>query len=310
MSNQAKIQQEITDIILDELRCGTVPWRKPWSSDKNCGAPTSVATRRSYSGINPILLDLVGMKRGYLSRWWGTYPQWASLGAQVRKRPDDVKPGRWGTNIVLWKQIKKSKDDNGEAKPESFPLLRYFTVFNVDQVDGESVDHLRASRDTDSGPVSVDYEQAQDAIEATGAEIVIGGDQPCYTRPVGEWPHHISGDFIRMPRKQQFPAEHEFYSTILHELVHWTECRRGWSGSYAMGELIAEIGAAFLCAQLNIPNRDDLSNHSAYVEHWLKELEEDERAIMRAASQASKATELILSFSREAEPQEQELQTA
>ena len=98
---------------------------------------------RLYSGINPILLDLQSMVRGYTSKWWGTFGQWQSLGAQVKKRPDDVKPGHWGTSVVLWKQIKKTKvTDDGEETTKTFPLLRYFTLFNLEQVQGE---HARTS---------------------------------------------------------------------------------------------------------------------------------------------------------------------
>ncbi len=146
MPTQVEIQKQITARIIDGLKNGIVPWRKPWRADKNSGSPANVISRRPYSGVNPILLDLVSMSRGYLSRHWGTYEQWQSLGAQVRKRPAGMKPGQWGTQIVFYKQVKKTKvDDQGEEKTNCFPFLRTYTVFNVEQVDGESVDHLRAS---------------------------------------------------------------------------------------------------------------------------------------------------------------------
>ncbi len=150
MPSQTEIQQQITDRILEGLKNGVVPWRKTWRPDKNSGAPANAISARPYSGINPILLDLVAMSRGYSSRFWATYQQWASIGAQVQKRPANVEPGHWGTNIVFYRLIKKTKIENGEEKTESFPVLRTFTVFNVDQVEG--ADHLRAS--TDQSPVA------------------------------------------------------------------------------------------------------------------------------------------------------------
>jgi antirestriction protein ArdC len=120
---------------------------------------------------------------------------------------------------------------------------------------------------------------------------------------------HLFPDFcLRFGHPGQFIAPNEFISTSFHELVHWSEVRLGWTGSYALGELIAEIGACYAAAQLGIPCSDDLSNHTAYLASWLKELENDPRAIMRVASQASKATEFILGFSRNTEPQPIDLQ--
>jgi antirestriction protein ArdC len=311
MPSQSEIQQEVTHRILEGLKSGVVPWRKPWRDDPNCGAAANVISRKAYSGVNPMLLDLVAMTEGYKSRWWGTFEQWKSLGACVRKRPTDVEPGHWGTSIVFWKQIKKTKaDENGDETVTSFPLLRYYTVFNVDQVDGEKVDHLRASQESQTSPLSADFGKAAEAIAATDADIRYGGSKACYVRPIGPFPDHYDGDYICLPNPGRFTSPHEFYATSLHELMHWSEIRLGWTGSYAMGELIAEIGAAFLCSQLRIPCSDDLTNHTAYLASWLKELQNDERAILKAASQASKAANFVLGFSRHEEAQPQEMQQA
>ena len=120
MPSQSEIQHEITARIIDGLRNGVVPWKRTWRNDPNCGSPANALTRRPYSGINPILLDLVGMSRGYSSRWWATYEQWKTLGANVRKRPDDVKPGQWGTNIVFYRQVERTKLENGERRRNDF----------------------------------------------------------------------------------------------------------------------------------------------------------------------------------------------
>lgn len=307
MPSQAEIQKQVTARILDGLKQGNIPWRKPWRADKNAGVPANVISKRPYSGINPILLDLAAMSRGHVSRFWGTYQQWQSLGAQVRQRPSDVKPGQWGTQIVFYKQVKRTSVEDGEEKTASFPLLKYYTVFNIDQVDGKSVDHLRASTDGEAAPLEPDFEPARNAIDATGAEFHFGGNRAFYARPVGEFPRHTDGDYIQMPHPGQFIAPQDYISTSFHELVHWSEVRLGWKGSYALGELIAEIGACYLCAQTGVPCSDDLSNHTSYLSSWLEELENDPKAILRAASQASKTTEFILSFSRSTEPQTTDL---
>jgi antirestriction protein ArdC len=248
MPSQVEIQKHITDRILDGLKSGNIPWRKPWRPDKNSGSPTNVISHRNYSGINPILLDLVAMSRGYSSRFWGTFEQWKSLGAQVRKRPADCKPGQFGTQVIFYRQIKKTRIENGEEKTETFPVLRTYTVFNVDQVDGASVDHLRASVDQSPVPFQPDYAAAREAIALTNADIRYGGDRAYYTRPIGEFPDHHDGDYIQMPHPGQFIAPNEFISTSFHELAHWSEVRLGWKGSYAIGELIAEIAACYSCA--------------------------------------------------------------
>lgn len=307
MPSQVEIQRQITERILDGLKNGVVPWRKSWRADKNSGAPANVISKRPYSGVNPILLDLVAMSRGYSSRFWGTFEQWKGIGAQIRKRPADCKPGQWGTSVIFYRQIKKTRIEDGEEKTDTFPILRTYCVFNIDQVEGD-LDYLRASTDSNSSPLQADYEPAQKAIDATGADIRFGGDRAFYARPCGEFPHHSGGDFVQVPKQSQFPSCREFYATNFHELVHWSEVRLGWKGSYAMGELIAEIAACYIAAQLGIPCSDDLSNHTSYLASWLKELQNDPKAILKAASQASKATEFVLGFSRNAEPQPEELQ--
>ena len=312
MPSQSEIRRQITDKIIDGLFFGVVPWKKPWRNHPNSGAPANVISRRNYSGINPLLLDLVAMSRGFQSKWWGTYQQWASLGANVRKRPADVDPGHWGTNIIFYKQVEKKTKANeqDEKKNETFPMLRYFTVFNIDQVEGSAVDHLRASFDGSNSSVDPNFEAAEKAIAATNADIRFGGNRACYTRPIGLFPNHTDGDYISMPCKEQFESAQEFYATSLHELVHWSEIRRSWTGSYAMGELVAEIGACFACAEVGIPCSDNLDNHVAYLDLWLKMLKDDDRAIFKAASEAAKAAEFILRFSRPKEPIPEELQTA
>ena len=173
---------------------------------------------------------------------------------------------------------------------------RSYTLFNLEQVEGEALDHLRPSAEPSNSPPP--FGNVERSVEATGAKFNFAGNRAFYTRPIGTFPNHTDGDHIWMPHWYQFDDLHEFYATQYHELVHWSEVRLGWEGSYALGELIAEIGSTFLCAQTNVPGSDDLKNHTMYLASWLKELENDRKFIFKAAAQASKAAEFILSFSR------------
>ena len=199
---------------------------------------------------------------------------------------------------MLWKPVEKTEidPDTGEESTQKFGFLKQFHVFNLDQVEGECLDHLRVS-DNVVEHEFIDYEPADRAINATGADIRYGGDQAFYRRPLAG-----DGDFIRMPYKESFSEPKEFYSTALHELMHWSEHRLEWEGNYAEGELRAEIGACYALAELGVPQSDDLTNHHAYLESWLAALERDPRFIFAASTAASKAADFVLSFSRKSAP--------
>lgn len=302
MPSQSEIRESITADLISLLKKGTKPWQKPWSSDPNCsGLPRNVSSGRAYSGINSLVLQASAMVRGYSSPIWGTYRQFAALGGQVQRRPEDIKPGKWATTVIYYAEIERKKMDvDGLEKTEKFPLLRTYSVFNLQQVDGAALDHLRPGR-SDAVEVVPDYAHAEEVFQATGAEVRFGGDRAFYRRPVGEWPNHTGGDYIQMPERSRFFTPADFVTTLLHEGIHWTECRRGWTGSYPMGELIAEIGACYLAGQLGVPIGEHLESHAAYLAAWVKEMQDDNKAIFKAAAQASKAADLILSFSKQEE---------
>ena len=133
----------------------------------------------------------------------------------------------------------------------------------------------------------------------TSASAVI---EAYYVRPIGTWPNHSDGDYICLPHQHRFISPNEYYSTAFHELVHWSEVRLKWTGSYALGRTHSRNRRLLhRFARQDIPTSSDLSNHAAYLQGWLKELESDPKAILRAASQASKATEFVLSFSQQPE---------
>jgi len=198
-------------------------------------------------------------------------------------------------------------NDRGEDEEDRFFIMRTYTVFNVDQVEGGHLDHLRAGREeTDTTGQVIDYEPAEEAIEATGITVRHGGGRAFYSP---------SEDFVQVPPKASFTEPDEFYETVFHELVHATEhpTRLDWSrkekeNTYALGELVAEIGACYLARELGVPASDNLTNHVAYLANWLKAMKDDPRFIFTASAQASKAADYLLAFSRpqaaeEAEPE-------
>ncbi|HMP03987.1 MAG TPA: ArdC-like ssDNA-binding domain-containing protein [Gemmatales bacterium] len=302
MTTQNQLRQRITDQIIEALRRGdTPPWRRPWVASKNAGHPANAQTKRPYSGVNPLLLQLAANRHGFRSKHWATFNQWQQLGGKIKPRPSDVPPGQWGTNIVLFKRLSRTEvdEETGTEEEVNFGFLKGFTVFCIDQVDGEHLDHLRVE---DNPPACdfVDYEPAETAIIATGAKVHFGGER-AYYRPQKE---DGSGDFIQCPHKHQFTQEKDYYGTMFHELMHWSETRLDWKGSYEVGELRAEIGACYALAELGVPQSDDLTNHHAYVKHWLECLHRDPKFIFTCATAASKAADFVMSFSRPSQDDE------
>jgi antirestriction protein ArdC len=306
MTSQAEIRERVTSEIVSALREGTIPWRKPWSELQNTGLPTSVLTEEPYSGVNFWTLQLAASRRGFSSKWWGTFNAWRDLGFAVARRPDDVPPGQWGTRCVFFRPITKNKKNaDGEEQVERFFILKEFVLFNAHQIVGPGIEkYLPRPR---PGGGFVDYGPAEEVIAATGAEIRVG------SRAV----YHVKEDFIELPPKSAFNHAHDFYATAFHELVHYTghESRlnrldkfaRFGNEAYALEELCAELGSAFLCAHARIPQSDDLSNTASYLNSWLRVLSRDTSAIFAVSSAASRAADFILSFSEaDKEPSESE----
>lgn len=292
MKTQNEIRAELTHRIVEALKSGTIPWRKPWRSIPDpVRLPTNFVTKKPYQGFNVLNLQLAAQLAGYPASLWASYNQFRSAGAQVRK-------GEKATTIILFKPVTKTeKSENGEAdKTKTWPILKTWSVFNVAQVEGEIAEKYQVtSAPTGTRFVDVDRTEFDQAVAATGADIRYGGNKAAYHRP--------PGDFITIPHEEQFHDFPAFAETLLHECCHWTEFRTGWTGNYAEGELRAEIGACFLATALGIPNSSDLTNHTAYVQSWLQALENDPKFIFRASAAASKAADFILNFSR---PQQEE----
>lgn len=280
------LYQHVTNRILEDLEHGVRPWLKPWSASNVRG---SILPRRHngipYQGINVLLLWSEAMARGYTATTWMTYRQALELGAHVRK-------GETGTLVVFADRITRTEDgENGESIERSIPYLKSYTVFNVEQIDGLPPQYVPRA----SAPASVEirHAQAESFIAATRATIRFGGDRAYYA---------AAFDVIQLPPLPAFRDMERYYGTALHELTHWighaSRCARELNGhrfgseAYAFEELVAELGSAFLCAELGITPevRDD---HAAYLASWLVVLKQDKRAIFAAASQAQRAADYL-----------------
>lgn len=304
MATQTEIREQVTNRIVDALKAGTAPWRRPWSNLSNTGSPANVASKKSYSGVNPLLLQLVAAEQGWSSRWWGTFRQWQELGLRVKARPSNVRTGEWGTRVVFCKAVAKKAtheqavedQHDAEERGSRFFLLRTYCVFNAQQVEGDGIERFLARPST--ATTFEDFTPAEEVIASTGARIEHGGNKAVY---------FPEADYIRLPVKGAFESQKEYYSTALHELLHWSghESRlarlnknaRFGDAAYSFEELVAEVGGCFLCTEIGVPQSGDLSNQAAYLASWLGILQADPAAIFSAASQASSAVDYLLGFS-------------
>lgn len=287
------IYQSVTDQIIAALEAGTPPWNRPWNATDADPLPANATTQRPYRGINVLLLNMQSMARGFERNRWLTFQQALSVGASVRK-------GERGTPIVFFKMHEVDAIDAQRVRTEErrvIPLLRSFTVFNLDQVDGLPTTLEPPVVKT---PVWEGFDAAQQLIQASGAQMRHGGARAFYSP---------SEDVIQMPARAAFNSAPEYYATALHELTHWTghpsRCnrplgRRHGIDAYAFEELIAEMGAAFLTSHCRLPGR---LQHDSYIASWLEALRNDKRLIFAAASQAQKAADFLLGTAMPAEVQ-------
>lgn len=295
---RASLYSEITDRIIADLERGCVPWVKPWGKAKAAlGLPKNAATGRSYSGINILILWGAVIERRYSGQSWLTFRQALALGGNVRK-------GEHGTTIVHADRFipkgEKERAKAEDAEPQAVPFLKRFTVFNVAQCEGLPEQLYGVAEPLPEREI---VPQAESLIRASGADIRIGGDRAFYIP---------AGDFIQLPPQPAFFEQINYYRTCFHELGHWTghpaRLARDMSGSfgsktYAREELTAELAAAFVCSTLGI---EPTVRHADYIGSWLTVLREDNRAIFRAASLASKAADFLLAFNTNAEGGAQE----
>ena len=280
------IYQTVTDTIIEAIEQGlSGGLEMPWHTMSSI--PQNVKTGNLYHGVNVPLLWAHQLAHGYKSAVWATYRQWQEIGAQVKK-------GAKGVQIVFWKSFEvEPEDDNQEAETRMF--ARYSTVFNADQVEGFDAN-------ADFEPSDIQAIGAADAlIEATGADIRHNENSAYY---------NVAADYINLPSRDIFKetkggdATANYYATLYHELTHWSGAKHRLDRNqnnkfgdedYAFEELVAELGAAMLCASTGIESapRED---HARYIQNWLKALKNDKKFIFAASSQAQKATDYLFSF--------------
>ena len=291
-TNRTNLYGEVTARVIAELEAGRLPWVQPWDSAAcGCTKPHNAGTGRRYSGINVLILWAAVVAGGYASQRWLTYAQAQAAGGNVRR-------GEKGTVVCYADRFTpkgeaaRAVDEDRDARQIAF--LKRFTVFNIDQCEGLP-EALTAAPEQ---PAEIEIlPQMEALIDASGADIRIGGDKAYYAP---------SGDFIVVPPPSAFAEPINWHRTALHELGHWSghgsrlgRNQRGAFGSpdYAREELIAEMTSAFACASLSI---QPTVRHADYIGSWLAVLREDEKAIFRAASAASKAADYLLAFVPEA----------
>lgn len=270
--------QEITDKFIAQLREGTIPWRKGWTSSGF--GQHNYYSRRPYRGINSLLLGLEAQVKGYSSPAWTTYKKAAEHGAQVRK-------GEKATRVVFWKML--DTEDRKTGEPVRIPLARFYNVFNTDQIDG--IEWVAPERE----PVEV-----RDAIKQVVANYP---NPPRIDHSVSDQAYYSPlVDSITMPLLEQFDSEERYAETIMHECTHSTGHKKrldrfsdeplGCRSSYAKEELVAEIGATMLMQHVGI--EPDMPAMADYVKGWLSALSNDESLIIKAAQAAQKSTDHIL----------------
>jgi antirestriction protein ArdC len=287
--NRLDIHQHITNQILAMLdQADADDFRLPWHGAASATMrPVNIASNKAYRGINILALWAAAEEKGFSHGIWGTYKQWIEANAQVRK-------GEKANFVVFYKEITVSGDRDGETETRAF--ARAMPVFAAEQVDGWTPPH----RDPPDPMAIPPITQVETFIAATGAPIIHGGSK-AYYRP--------STDSIHIPAPEAFigtatsSSTESYYSVLLHELTHWTShqtrCnrelgKRFGDDAYAMEELIAELGAAFVCADLGITNQPRI-DHAQYLKHWLKVMQADKKAIFTAASKASEAVAFLSS---------------
>ncbi|MFJ7441217.1 ArdC family protein [Methylorubrum thiocyanatum] len=268
---QFDVHQAVTDSIIRTLEAGEQgSWQCPWHR-RGGGLPVNALTGRAYRGINTLSLWVGAQAAGYSDDRWATYKQWGELGAQVRR-------GERSTLVVFWKDLGRDEEDD---KPRFVARASY--AFNASQVEGAP------SAGEPLPPSEWHLPEVFDGfVSRTGARILHGGDAAFYMP---------SEDRIVLPPRDRFPTAHGYASTALHELTHWTGAKgrldrdltgRFKSQAYAAEELVTELGAAFLAAELGL-EAEPHPTHASYIGSWIKLLRSDPKAIFTAASAASRA---------------------
>ena len=299
---RADVYTRVTDRIVSDLEKGVRTWLKPWSAEhaadrlpslplRSCGTP--------YRGVNVLLLWGEAMDKGYSSPLWMTYKQAEALNAHVRK-------GEHGSLVVYADRFNKTEaNDKGEEVEHSIPFMKGYTVFNVEQIEGLPAHYYTPAAPRDDSRTLELIEEAEEFFTGTGATFRHGGNRAFYAP---------AADFIQLPPADAFRDAQSYAATKAHELIHWTGNagrmarefgKRFGDQAYAFEELVAELGAAFLCADLGITPETN-PDHASYLAHWLEVLKGDKRAIFTAAAHAQRAADFLHGLQKQAEREEEE----
>jgi antirestriction protein ArdC len=287
-TEKTDVYQRITNRIVAELEQGTRPWLKPWNAEHAAGRITRPLRHNGqpYSGINVLMLWSEAVAKGYAAPIWMTFKQAQELGAHVRK-------GEHGSLVVYADRFTKTETDNatGQDVERQIPFMKGYTVFNVEQIEGLPA-HYHATAAPVLDPVQRNT-QAEAFFAALAADIRHGGNMAFYA---------IGSDHVQMPPFESFRDAESYYATLAHECTHWTRHekrlardfgrKRFGDEGYAVEELVAELGSAFLCADLGL-TPEPRADHAAYIASWLKVLKDDKRAIFTAASHAQRAADYL-----------------
>jgi len=291
------VYEIVTEQILKKLEQGVAPWQKPWRGGA-AFQPKSFASRKHYRGVNVWLLSMAAQEFGYKSPYWITYKKAKELGGQVRK-------GEKGTCVVFWKRFDKPQatddmpDDSEETTKRSAPfMLRYYYVFNIEQIDG--LDESKLPADAIEPDETLDFEPieyCEKIVEnmPNKPEIKHSNERRAYYSPLG--------DFVHLPNKETFISEPEYYSTAFHELAHSTGHKSRLDrpkfavaafgeNDYGKEELVAEMTAAMLCGVTGIETRT-IDNSASYIDNWRRAIKGDSKLVVQAAAQAQKAADYI-----------------
>ncbi len=280
--NKNEIYESVTNRIVSALEAGLVSgtWSRPWCGAATGVQPVNAENGNAYRGMNILILWAEAQNRGYESAQWGTFNTWKRVGCSVRK-------GEKATHIVYWQIVKKTeKDSAGNDKERSFPILKTFCVFNRAQVDGTLPEEVLPPKQERIDNAELFFRKLPGVVESHP-------NRACYIPAL---------DKIQMPTFEQFREPEMYYSTLAHEFTHWTghksRCDRDLSGSfgsasYAYEELVAELGASFLCARLGLES-EPREDHSQYIKGWIKALKDDHSLIFKASTLASHAADYLL----------------
>jgi len=264
-----------------ETNKAIAPWHKPWFQNGN---PVNLITKKQYRGINVFLLSMMG----YVSPYFLSFKQIQDLGGHVKK-------GEKGIPVIFWKWIVKNEDENGNKldKPKSIPFLRYYTVFNVEQTEGIPEKKIPAIETRTFNPIE------------NGDKIIANmPNRPTMTHDRAQAFYSPSLDIVNVPKHELFESDNAYYSTCFHELIHATghqtrlnrkeitEHIRFGSHEYSIEELVAEMGAVFLCNEIGINSTFD--NSIAYLKNWLSKLKDDTKMLVTASGRAQKAVDYII----------------